>query len=358
MNPDRIGKFILELRTEKNLSQYQLADMIPISRQAISKWERGQTTPDSSTLIRLSAIFGVSINELLNGERLNNNSIEDLEATTLSIVDESNKKSEKIRKNLVIFTIIVIILLLAFLSYYFINSYNTIKVYTTGAVNDKFIIHDGVFITAKQKTYLKLGKIIPKNDSQITINQVTVYYKKDNEKKVIFENETSDITIIDLYGYEEYFPEKDIKDIVTNTYMEIAYNNTEKELIHLTFKREFVNNFLYFLKSPNVETEKVNSYESFEIDKSIIELVKTKGINQNEYYVLDVYKEMEKIRFYYYEEDKKLLMSKNDKIIWIVLVGNKQQFICPIDSRIKETVNNDNMECYRLIKNDIEKYLK
>jgi transcriptional regulator with XRE-family HTH domain len=98
MNPDKISKFIYELRKEKGLSQYQLADMIPISRQAVSKWERGKTIPDSSTLIRLSEIFDVSINELLKGERLENNSIKELESTTLSIVDEHNKEKEETKK--------------------------------------------------------------------------------------------------------------------------------------------------------------------------------------------------------------------------------------------------------------------
>ena len=61
MDPEKIGKFIYTLRKEKNLSQYQLADLIPISRQAVSKWERGKTTPDSLTLIKLSEIFNVTI---------------------------------------------------------------------------------------------------------------------------------------------------------------------------------------------------------------------------------------------------------------------------------------------------------
>lgn len=49
-----IGQFINELRTENGLSQYQLDNMIPISRETVSKWERGITTPDSSTLLVLS----------------------------------------------------------------------------------------------------------------------------------------------------------------------------------------------------------------------------------------------------------------------------------------------------------------
>ena len=48
------------------------------------RWEkRGQTIPDSSTLIRLSELFNVTINELLNGERRTDNTIKELEETTL-----------------------------------------------------------------------------------------------------------------------------------------------------------------------------------------------------------------------------------------------------------------------------------
>ncbi len=88
---NKTGKFILSLRQEKGLSQYQLAEMIPISRQAVSKWERGENIPDSYTLLKLSELFNVSINELLIGERTSDNSIESLEATTLTILDQSNK---------------------------------------------------------------------------------------------------------------------------------------------------------------------------------------------------------------------------------------------------------------------------
>ena len=70
MDKEKIGKFILELRKEKNLTQEELAELIPIDRGAISKWERCITIPDSSTLLILSRIFDVSINEILCGQRL------------------------------------------------------------------------------------------------------------------------------------------------------------------------------------------------------------------------------------------------------------------------------------------------
>ena len=75
MNQDKISKFIKNLREESNMTQEELADKIPISRQAISKWERGISIPDAQTLIRLSEIFNLSINEILSGEKINKTNI-------------------------------------------------------------------------------------------------------------------------------------------------------------------------------------------------------------------------------------------------------------------------------------------
>lgn len=153
--------------------------MIPISRQAVSKWERGQTIPDSLTLLRLSDIFNVTINELLTGERLDNNDVKRLEKTTLDIIDDSNKKSKKIKRLMLTFNLIILLLLLIFLSYYFINSYNTVKVYTISGTNKNIDLYDGIFITTKEKSYLKLGKIKRLNSD---VKSITLYYKKNNQK--------------------------------------------------------------------------------------------------------------------------------------------------------------------------------
>lgn len=352
MNPDKISKFIYELRTEKKLSQYQLADKIPISRQAVSKWERGQTIPDSSTLIRLSEIFGVTINELLKGERLPNNSIEDLETTTLSIIDESNKKSRKIRKIIVIFTITIMTLLLAFLSYYFINSYNTIKVYTIGSKNEKFDIYDGIFITAKNKTYLKLGKVVPNND--IEIQNITVYYLKKKEKRIIFQDVDTDKVIIDLYGYQENFPEVDVKSIIKNTYIEISYNNKEKEVIHLTFARDFVNDAYLFHKNKKGKKTKLGQDDKTQMEKEIIQIIKEKGTKIDNTYILNKKENLTDIRFAYYEDTKQIIMQMNREIMWTILIED-HIYSCPILVNEKE---NTNEKCKTIIEKDIEKYLK
>src|SRR5574344_884942 len=60
---------ILELRTKKGMSQDELAEKVFVTRQAVSRWETGETTPNTETLKLLSKLFDVSINTLLGSPR-------------------------------------------------------------------------------------------------------------------------------------------------------------------------------------------------------------------------------------------------------------------------------------------------
>ena len=60
---------ILELRTKKGLSQDELAEKVYVTRQAVSRWETGETVPNTETLKLLSHFFDVSINTLLGAPR-------------------------------------------------------------------------------------------------------------------------------------------------------------------------------------------------------------------------------------------------------------------------------------------------
>ena len=60
---------LFQLRTQKGLSQDELAEKIFVTRQAVSRWENGETTPNTETLKLLSQFFDVSINTLLGAPR-------------------------------------------------------------------------------------------------------------------------------------------------------------------------------------------------------------------------------------------------------------------------------------------------
>jgi transcriptional regulator with XRE-family HTH domain len=110
MNQADTGKFIAKCRKEKGLTQAQLAEKLNITDRAISKWETGRSMPDSSIMLDLCQILGVSVNELLSGERIqmeNINSKADETLLELKRKDENNINMNAVIS--IIFTITMII---------------------------------------------------------------------------------------------------------------------------------------------------------------------------------------------------------------------------------------------------------
>ena len=64
----KLGENILKLRKENKLSQEQLAEKVDVTRQTISNWELGETSPNPEQLKLLSKVLNISIDELLNND--------------------------------------------------------------------------------------------------------------------------------------------------------------------------------------------------------------------------------------------------------------------------------------------------
>ena len=69
MNDYKFGNFICQLRSDKGLSQSQLGEMMGVSNKAVSKWEMGVSKPRPAMLVVLASFFGVTVEELIAGER-------------------------------------------------------------------------------------------------------------------------------------------------------------------------------------------------------------------------------------------------------------------------------------------------
>lgn len=65
-----IGQRIAQLRTDKSISQSQLAQAMDVSRQAVSKWENGQSTPDPLKIIKLAEFLGTDVEYLSTGRQV------------------------------------------------------------------------------------------------------------------------------------------------------------------------------------------------------------------------------------------------------------------------------------------------
>lgn len=111
MNYEKIGKFILEIRKTKNLTQKQLAEKIGVTDKAVSKWERGLGCPDVSLLGELSNALDVGIGELLNGER--NENLKDNNEFIEKAVLFSNQCTQKNIYNKLSYLVLILISLLS-----------------------------------------------------------------------------------------------------------------------------------------------------------------------------------------------------------------------------------------------------
>lgn len=114
-----IGKFIQEVRKEKGLTQKELADQICISDKTISKWENGNSVPDTSMLMSLCDALDVTTNELLAGERIppENYSMKAEETImTLMKENEAGKKANRIGSAIGVLLIILATVLIFVLS--------------------------------------------------------------------------------------------------------------------------------------------------------------------------------------------------------------------------------------------------
>lgn len=112
MDQKKIGEFIAKCRKEKNMTQQELADKLNITKNAVSKWERGLSLMDISLLKQVSEILEISVNELLNGERIEVMEKNAIDNTIVKSMDTYVKKDKKkIIRRTIIFTIITVALL-------------------------------------------------------------------------------------------------------------------------------------------------------------------------------------------------------------------------------------------------------
>lgn len=109
-----LGEKIYKLRTERNLSQGDLSEILEVSRQSVSKWENGAATPDLDKIIKLSEIFGITIDELVKNEDVSASPSEEPKKDVIVIKKESSFPPRKIIGTVLLsLSLIVTVVLLA-----------------------------------------------------------------------------------------------------------------------------------------------------------------------------------------------------------------------------------------------------
>ena len=143
-----IGERLLKLRKEKNISQEELANVLDVSRQTISKWETDQTTPDFDKIVPLCEYFGITSDELLSGKK------------DIIKAKEDDKKGKFARNiaisvGLYILAIVFIIFFAAFLEQEIIG---VCLFFITIAIATGLIIYSAIYYSEDKKEKIKKKK--------------------------------------------------------------------------------------------------------------------------------------------------------------------------------------------------------
>ena len=113
MDQAKIGKFLKQLRTEKNLTQEELSEKFYTSSRTVSRWETGKNLPDLAILIELADFYDVDIQEIINGERKSENMNPETKETLKKVAEYAeNEKKKQSHKTYTIITVILLSLLL------------------------------------------------------------------------------------------------------------------------------------------------------------------------------------------------------------------------------------------------------
>lgn len=276
MNQEKIGKFISQKRKEVNLTQEDLAEKLNISKNAVSKWERGLNLPNVSIMQELCEILNITIIELLNGEETTK------EEGYLEYIKYHNKKQKQ--KITIIFITLITLFILGFLFLFYLSNYNKVKGYNLSGNGQNFDYTEGFLLTSNIKYIYSFGRINIKND-QIKPIDIKNMELKVNDQIIVSGNNLQSKTIIEDFGYNEIFTKETINNLdkwtLTITYQ--LNNKTQTETINLQNELIIQNNKLYYQKENPItldnQTKKTTTTKSH--DKTINHLIQ-KGYTQSD----------------------------------------------------------------------------
>lgn len=168
MNQIKIGKFIAKCRKEKNLTQQELARKLNVTDKAISKWENGRCLMDIALLKPLSDCLGVSIIELINGEKVEE---KDICIKSTEVVEKTlNYAKKKIKKNNIKAIINVCLVMIVIVTVVFC-SYKGVLLYLHRVSDERF---EEIVSGLKVKNTLTIYKKTIDEDKYLVIDDIKI----------------------------------------------------------------------------------------------------------------------------------------------------------------------------------------
>lgn len=250
------------IRKKRDITQKELADLIGVSDRTISKWENGSTVPDLETIKKLCNELGISPDSIVKSEKNYKDRLQDFKRMV-------GKFLNYILKNIfLIGFIVVFILLLA----YFINNYNTIRIYNLTYESKNITFKDGYFFKTKVLNIITINNInLEKINYEPTSTKIELYTYLNGDKHVIYEsNSLNNIYIEESKSYSDLLTKDVIENIKNNLYIKVYTtdidNNNYSYESKLILKQKLNNNKLCYneyIKEQNKKIEDLGLQNPF-----------------------------------------------------------------------------------------------
>lgn len=360
MDTSKFSKFIKELRLERGLSQEQLAEKLFVHRTTVNKWENEDIIPLNDKLISIANFFDVSIDELLNGKRNEKNIDTTPTSNTLITLIKSKSRSKKI---IIFLGTGLLFVLVSFLFYYFVSTYNSVKVYRLYGENDSVRTRDGLVVMNKEKVYFRPGNFYDNKDNLISVDIIRLYYYDENDNEVILFTGSAQELIMEQQQSQETF--MNLLNQHSEIYIDACYNKTCTK-IKLDYFNDFKNDNL-MVNNLNDESVVGVSTKSNNKDDLIKGLIKNefKYDSEIDYYYL----KEDGVEYYYFPKDNviKIAHYKNDFLLKIhidknIVVVNCSKCILNDSNNIKfnykNMSNDEEVIFYKYYNQYLSKYFK
>lgn len=244
---------IYRIRQERKLTQKEIGDIIGVSDRTISKWDNGTTVPDLCQIRNICKKLEISPSLLIKSEKKLRDNITNLRRGIGKILNY-------ILHNIFLITFILVFMLLLL---YFINNYNSIKIYDLKYDSENVIMKHGHFFQTKSVNILTIENISLNKIKYNPIDtKVKLYTLVNGDKKIIYTSENlNNIYIEENKSGADLLSKDVIESIKQNLYLLIETkdenNNEYNYECQITFKEKYNNNKLLYksyIKNNSIDT--------------------------------------------------------------------------------------------------------
>lgn len=358
---------IYRIRQERKLTQKEIGDIIGVSDRTISKWENGTTVPDLCQIRNICKKLEISPSLLIKSEKKLSDNITNLRR-------EIGKILNYILHNIFLITFILVFILLLL---YFINNYNSIKIYDLKYDSENISFENGYLFKTKVTNILIINDIkINKIKYNPIDTKVKLYTLVNGDKKIIYTSENlNNIYIEENKSGADLLSKDVIESIKQNLYLLIETtdenNNEYNYECQITFKEKYNNNKLLYksyIKNNSVDTlgfpfdnlidsQKINNKSTKAMSKNNNNANKLASLGYEYDKENDIYfKVDENTKIEYQVKTKKLVIEISDnnttkkmsyslnlQSVNFILLNNN----CEMLVSLKYNVPLNKMECYK-----------